>query len=411
MKFLYNISIQLLIFGMKLGAIFNEKLKKGIAGRKKSLNIVQNAFSKKDKIIWMHAASLGEYEQGLPVLEKLKENFADHKILITFFSPSGYENVIHKKNIADAICYLPFDSKKKLQEFANQFQTEIFFTVKYEYWYNLLAILKKKGTKIYVISALFYPKQVFFKKYGSFFTAQLQQNVDWFFHQTKESCELAKSIGIEQSSVSGDTRFDRVKHFQARDNFVEFIKEFKQDKKLIVFGSSWEAEEKIADIVAKNSPETKIIIAVHDLKRIPNILKKFPEAVLYSQICENQSAIIHHQLLIIDSIGLLSKLYSYADLAVIGGGFHSAGLHNILEAATFGVPTIFGNKFKKNPEADGLILANGAKSFDNENDAAYFIVELFKDEKPELRKMSENARSFIDNQPNATEIILQKILS
>lgn len=410
MNFLYNISIRLLIFGMKLGAIFNEKLKKGIAGRSESLKIVQKAFKKSDKVIWMHAASLGEYEQGVPVLEKLKQKFPDHKILITFFSPSGYENVINKNNIADAICYLPFDLKSPLQEFTSQFQTKIFFTVKYDYWYNLLSNLKNSGAKIYVISALFYEKQVFFKGYGSFFKNQLKENVDWFFHQTKESFDLANSINLEKSSISGDTRFDRVKQFQTRDNFVEFINEFKQNHQLIIFGSSWESEENIAEMLAKNAKNLKIILAPHDLKRIPSILNKFPEAILYSQLLKTKK--FNHpktQILIIDSIGILSKLYSYADLAVIGGGFHSAGLHNILEAATFGVPTIFGNKYRKNPEADALILANGAKSFNNEKDASYFILNIMNDVS-KLQEMSMNAKNFIINQPNASEIILEKIL-
>ena len=396
---------------MKIGSFFNEKLKKGILGRADSVAIVKKKFAKTDKIIWMHAASLGEYEQGVPVLEKLKQKFPSHKILITFFSPSGLENVINKKNIADAICYLPFDLKNCVEEFTSQFQTEIFFTVKYDYWYNLLSHLKKNSAKTYVISALFYEKQVFFKSYGSFFRKSLRDNVDWFFHQTKASFDLAKSIQLEQSSVSGDTRFDRVKQFQTRDNFVEFIDEFKQNQQLIIFGSSWESEEKIAEIVARKAENLKIIIAPHDLKRIPSILIIFPEAVLYSQFSKteklNQS---NTQILLIDSIGILSKLYSFADLAVIGGGFHSAGLHNILEAATFGVPTVFGNKYRKNPEADALILANGAKSFNDENEAADFILNIINDGS-KLEEMSMNAKEFINNQPNASEIILSKILS
>ena len=167
---------------------------------------------------------------------------------------------------------------RKISELVAQFQTEFFFTVKYEYWYNLLSILKQNTAKINVISALFYEKQVFFKNYGGFFTNQLRKNVDWFFHQTEKSCELAKSIGLEKSSVSGDTRFDRVKQFQKRDNFVEFIKEFKNDKKLIVFGSSWESEEKIAEILVENSPNLKIIIAPHDLKRVSNLKIKYPDS-------------------------------------------------------------------------------------------------------------------------------------
>lgn len=409
MKFLYNIFIHLLIFGMKIGSAFNEKLKKGIFGRAESVAVVKKTFAKTDKIIWMHAASLGEYEQGLPVLEKLKQKFPRHKILITFFSPSGYENVITKKNIADAICYLPFDTKDCVQEFTSRFQTEIFFTVKYDYWYNLLTHLKNNGAKIYVISALFYENQVFFRSYGSFFKNKLKENVDWFFHQTQKSFNLAESIGLTRSSISGDTRFDRVKQFQNRDNFVGFIDEFKQNKKVILFGSSWETEENMAKIIAGNSPQTQIIIAPHDLKRIPAILNKFSDPVLYSQFSNTQKG--HHpktQILIIDSIGILSRLYSYSDLAVIGGGFHSAGLHNILEAATFGVPSVFGNKYQKNPEADALILANGAKSFNNEKDAADFILNLI-DDNSKLQKMSMNAKNFVDDQPNASQIILKKI--
>jgi 3-deoxy-D-manno-octulosonic-acid transferase len=194
----------------------------------------------------MHASSLGEYEQGLPVLEQLKERFADHKILVTFFSPSGYENVVKKKNIADVICYLPFDKKSAVKEFTDQFDVQLFFTVKYDYWYHLLDELKNKGAKTYVISALFYDRQSFFTSYGKWFVKQLQKNIDWFFHQTQMSFALAKSIGLTKSSVTGDTRFDRVKQLRHRDNHVDFIKDFIGEDKTVVFGSSWQAEEKIA---------------------------------------------------------------------------------------------------------------------------------------------------------------------
>ena len=208
MAFLYNLFIHLLILGMKVFSLFNDKTKKGVEGRKRSLSIIKLAFSTHDKVIWMHAASLGEYEQGLPVLEKLKDEFPHHKILVTFFSPSGLENVIKKKNIADAICYLPFDTKKNVKEFLAQMNVELFFTVKYDYWYNLLQELKNKNVKTFVISALFYESQSFFTSYGKWFVKQLKKNVDWFFHQTKQSYLLAKSIGLQNASVTGDTRFD-----------------------------------------------------------------------------------------------------------------------------------------------------------------------------------------------------------
>ncbi|ANF51116.1 3-deoxy-D-manno-octulosonic acid transferase [Chryseobacterium glaciei] len=396
---------------MKVFSLFNDKTKKGVEGRKQSLHIIKSRLSLSDKVIWMHAASLGEYEQGLPVLEKLKEQFPTHKILVTFFSPSGYENVIKKKHIADVICYLPFDKKSTVKEFISQFQTELFFTVKYDYWYNLLLELKAQGTKTYVISALFYENQSFFTSYGKWFVKQLQNNIDWFFHQTEMSFALAKSVGLNNSSIAGDTRFDRVKQLRERDNHVKFIKEFIEDKKTIVFGSSWKSEEKIAEIIFKANSDIKMIIAPHDLKRVENLKQIFPDALLYSEV-ENQSSLSNHRLLIIDSIGLLSKLYSYADIAVVGGGFHDAGLHNILEAATFGMPVIFGNHYRKNPEADDLIKANGGKSFEEENVAADFALFLMNSDNEEvLNEMSANAKKFVDEKPNSTEIILKKILS
>lgn len=411
MAFLYNLFIYLLIFGMKVFSLFNDKTKKGVEGRKQSLSIITSAFSKNDKVIWMHAASLGEYEQGLPVLERLKDEFPHYKILVTFFSPSGLENVVKKKNIADAICYLPFDTKQNVKEFLAQMNVELFFTVKYDYWYNLLQELKNKNVKTFVISALFYESQSFFTSYGKWFVKQLKKNVDWFFHQTKQSYLLAKNIGLQKASVTGDTRFDRVKHLKNRDNHVDFINEFIDDKQTIVFGSSWQAEEKLARMISEKNQDVKLIIAPHDLKREENLKEIFPNAILYSDL-KNTPTLQHSNTptLIIDSIGLLSKLYSYADIAVVGGGFHDSGLHNILEAATFGVPVVFGNHYKKNPEADDLIRSDGGKSFEHENEAAEFVLYLLNNEE-ELKSMSENAGKFVAEQPNSSELILKKILS
>ncbi|SEF76918.1 3-deoxy-D-manno-octulosonic-acid transferase [Halpernia humi] len=411
MRFLYFIFIEFLITSMEVFSWFNEKAKKGILGRKQSCTIVEKAFKKTDEVIWMHAASLGEYEQGLPVLELLKKEFPEYKILVSFFSPSGYENVINKKNIADAIVYLPFDKKKWVKDFTSNFKTKIFFTVKYDYWYNLLEELKLQGAKTYVISALFYETQVFFKPYGKWFAKELKKNIDFFFHQTYHSTALAKSIGLENSVTTGDTRYDRVKEIAERDNFVANIEEFKSENKLIVFGSSWEKEEKIVEIILKKTENVKIILAPHDLKRIPEIQNQFPQANLYSDLKVSQISNLKSRILIIDSIGLLSKIYSYADLAVVGGGFHSAGLHNILEAATFGIPVFFGNHYKKNPEADDLIKNNGAKSFANEYEAADFLIKILEENPSEtLAKMGENSKEFIHLQPNATQLIIEKIL-
>ena len=409
MKFLYNISIFHLELAFKVLSWFNDKIKRGLEGRKKSLEIVKSKIKNEDSVLWMHAASLGEYEQGLPVLEKLKEKYPNHKVLITFFSPSGFENVV-KKNKEDILCYLPFDKKSTISEFVKAVHPEIFFTVKYDFWYHLLEELKKQNAKVFVISALFYENQVYFKPQGKWFVNELKKNVDWVFHQTEKSLSLAQKVGLTKGSVSGDTRFDRVKQIKNRDNFVEFISEFKAEKKLLVFGSSWEAEEKMAQILSQKLENFKILIAPHDLKRVQNLKQISPNAILYSELGKSQISNLDSQILIIDCIGLLSKLYSYADIAIVGGGFHDKGLHNILEAATFGVPVIFGNQYKKNPEADALIAQNGGKSFDNEELAADFVLELSRNSNL-LQEMSENAGNFVHSQPNSSKIILEKILA
>ncbi|MCY0978767.1 glycosyltransferase N-terminal domain-containing protein [Chryseobacterium wangxinyae] len=410
MSILYNIFIHLLIFGMKVFSFFNDKTKKGIEGRKQSVDIIKSKLSTTDKVIWMHAASLGEYEQGLPVLEKLKERFPSNKILVTFFSPSGYDNVVKKKNIADVICYLPFDTKRDVSDFLSYLNIELFFTVKYDYWYNLLNELKNNNIRTYVISAMFYENQSFFTSYGKWFVKQLKNNITWFFHQTQHSYFLAKSIGLVNASVTGDTRFDRVKKLKNRDNHVDFIHKFIGHDKAIVFGSSWQAEEKLAKMIFEKNQNVKLMIAPHDLKRVENLKNIFPNAMLYSELSSPKIQSFNSTILIIDSIGLLSKLYSFADIAVVGGGFHDSGLHNILEAATFDVPVIFGDHYKKNPEADDLIKFGGAKSFEQENEAAEFVLYLLNNNE-ELKTMSENAGKFVSEQPDSSELIMKKILS
>ncbi|QYQ96214.1 3-deoxy-D-manno-octulosonic acid transferase [Riemerella anatipestifer] len=408
MKFLYFIFIRLLIIGFRLGSVFNSKIRKGWEGRKKSNIIVKNAFSPNDKVIWMHAASLGEYEQGLPVLEGLKKKYPDYKVLVTFFSPSGYENVIKKKTIADAICYLPFDTRKGVASFLKHFQVELFFTVKYDYWYNLLSELKQRQVKTFVVSALFYPSQVFFKPYGKWMVAELKKNIDWFFHQTKDSLALAQGIGLSQSSLSGDTRYDRVKATKVNFEEIPLVKKFKDQSLLLVFGSSWEAEEIIAEKVTEVNNEVKLIIAPHDLKRVPVLKKKFPQVLLYTELNEQEfENNKENNILIINTIGLLSRIYAYADITVVGGGFHSAGLHNILESAVFGNPVLFGDKYRKNPEADALIEYGGGRFFSTPEEVVQFIQSLILDES--LRKrMANSAEVFISNQPEATEHILSK---
>lgn len=407
MKFLYSVFVQLLVLGFYIGRFFNAKLRQGWVGRQQSLSIVKTAFQPNDRVIWMHAASLGEYEQGLPVLEAMKQRFPNHKILVTFFSPSGYEQMAKKKTIADALCYLPIDQKKKMKTFVEAFHTDIFFTVKYDYWYHLLEILHHKKVKIFVVSALFYPSQVFFKPYGQWMVQALKRYVDWFFHQTEVSKNLAESLGLAQSSVSGDTRFDRVKAIKVQASSVPYITEFKGNLPLVVFGSAWETEESIAQTIA-GSTKAKIIIAPHDLSHISSLKKRFPEALLYSEIEQDRDKIKSASVLMIDSIGWLSRLYAYADIAVVGGGFHSAGLHNILEAAVYGVPVLFGNHYQKNPEADALIAAGGGQSFADEQACATFILSLLQNPQ-KMKTMGQNAEAWMCQAPSATQMVMAKV--
>lgn len=406
MRLLYCIFIGLMKTAFFLGRFFNEKISQGYHGRKESLKTVRKIFSPKDKVIWMHAASLGEYEQGLPVLQQLKLNYSQHKILVTFFSPSGYENVIRKNHPADAIVYLPYDTRKEIQQFIDSFQPEIFFTVKYDYWYNMLSLLKEKKTKIFSVSANFYTEQIFFKPYGHWFAEQLSSDIDYFFHQTETSLRLAEKVGITNGMVSGDTRFDRVRQFLIRNNEVTGIPAFKGENLVVVFGSAWDAEVEVALELAKTTPSVKIIIAPHDLNLIPTLEKKFPSALRYSAMANSQD--FAENVLLVDSIGMLSKLYFYADVSVVGGGFHSKGLHNILEAAVYGQPVLFGNHYRKNPEADALIAAEGGAAFSAPGELTQRLQLLLKDT-AERHRMAHAARRFVEIQPFATEIIVEKI--
>jgi len=412
MFFLYDISIYLFIFGMKFFSLFNEKARKGIIGRKESINIIQGKFSKQDEIIWMHAASLGEFHQGFPILEGLKEKYPKCKLLVTFFSPSGYENIVNKENKMDiTFCYLPFDEKKNINEFINNINIVLFFTVKYDFWFRLLKELKAKNIPIYVVSALFYKEQTFFKPWGKFFVSQLRKNVNIFFHQTQNSLELAKSIGLNNSIYSGDTRFDNVKQNVKNFKPIKFIDEFCKNNRVLVVGSSWKEEEDLVREFAEKNTNIKVILAPHNIYRSNDIIKKIgKKAILYSNLSENLLINDNFQILIIDNIGLLSKLYYYADIAVVGGGFHGKGLHNILEAAIYHKPVIFGNKYNKNPEADLLIKEGGAKSFPNYKHASDFIEKLFSNKKL-IIEMSENTKRFFEKQPNSKKIVLDEICS
>ncbi|MBZ9629242.1 3-deoxy-D-manno-octulosonic acid transferase [Salegentibacter sp. LM13S] len=351
MKPLYNIATKFAEKALPLAGRFNHKLKLFTEGRKSVFDKLKAEIDTDSDYLWFHAASLGEFEQALPIIEEVKTEFPKYKILITFFSPSGYEN---KKNhpLADVITYLPIDTKKNAQRFLALVKPKIAFFIKYEIWPNLLSELKLRNIKSLLVSGAFRENQIFFKPYGSFMRKALS-NFDHFFVQNEVSVELLKSIGFNNITLSGDTRFDRVSRQIQYNNKLEFAEEFINNKTCLVAGSTWpEDEEILLPFINKTSEEIKIIIAPHEIKeeKIKLLEQKIEKKSIRYSNRENQD-LANFDVLILDTIGLLGKVYSYAHIAYVGGAAGNTGLHNILEPATFGIPVIIGKNYNNFPEA------------------------------------------------------------
>lgn len=366
---LYSLGIYFASFILKIIALFNKKIKLGVEGRSKTFEILKQHISQTDKTLWFHCASLGEYEQGLPVFQELRKDFPNHKIVLSFFSPSGYE--IRKNSpIADVVVYLPLDTKKNAKRFLDFVHPELTIFVKYEIWPNLLNALKNRQLKAILISAVFRKNQSFFKWYGKY-TRQALFAFEHIFTQNKSSEVLLKTIGYDSVSISGDTRFDRVTNQLQQNNTIDFLEVFKQNKRCIVIGSSWPEDEKlIIDYINKEAPsDLKFIIAPHNIKsnQIQQLKKSIKKpCVLFSE--KEGISLAHYQVFIMDTIGLLSKTYCYADIAYIGGAMGTTGLHNTLEAAAFGIPIIIGDKHYNFPEAQAMIDNKGMLSVSNQQE-------------------------------------------
>lgn len=408
MLFLYNIAITLADFFLKIIALFNPKMKLFVAGRKTVFETLSQKIKPQDKCIWFHAASLGEYEQGLPVIEKIKEKYPSHKIILTFFSPSGYE--VRKNNIvADATAYLPMDTKENVQKFLKLVHPEMAFFIKYEYWPNYLNELKKENTPTYLISGIFRENQLFFKWYGQFYRNALN-TFTYFFVQNEASKKLLLQLGKTNVAVSGDTRFDRVATILEKDNTLDFISEFKNDTLTIVIGSSWPKDENLLiDYINSTTQNTKFIIAPHNIKseqieQLKNSISK--KTVLFSEK-ENKN-LADFDVFIIDTIGILTKIYSYADIAYVGGGFGNPGVHNILEPATFGVPIVIGPNFSHFAEATALVNLGGCISIMNANELQNTFDSLISDNITRNKK-GTICRDFVKTNTGATNIILESI--
>ena len=413
MLFLYNLIVQIADFLLKIVALFSPKIKLFVDGRKPVFEILQNKISPKDKTIWFHAASLGEYEQGLPVIEKIKIKFPNHKIVVTFFSPSGYE--VRKNNaVADVTVYLPLDTKKNAKDFLSLVHPEMVFFIKYEYWPNYLNELRKLGTPTYLISGILRKNQLFFKWYGGFYRTALD-TFTYFFVQNENSKKLLLELGKTNVAVSGDTRFDRVASILEKDNFLDFIEAFKNDTLTVVVGSSWPKDESLlVDYINQTSAKVKFIIAPHNIKaeqiqELKNSITK--KVVLFSEVETRLIASLQDfDVFIIDTIGILTKIYSYADIAYVGGGFGNPGVHNILEPATFGVPIIIGPNFSHFAEATALVNMEGCVSFSNKKELFDAFSNLIANDDIRHEK-GHICSTFVQMNKGATNIIMKYILN
>ncbi len=342
--------------------------------------MLEQELSVSDNIIWVHAASLGEYEQGVPVMEALKKQFPEHKILLTFFSPSGYNQ---KKNntLSTYTTYLPLDTPKNAKRFVHTIKPEMAFFIKYEFWPNYLKELQKKQVKTYLISGVFRQKQPFFKWYGHWMTESLR-TFDHFFVQDQKSMELIKSLGFNNFSLSGDTRFDRVSKQLEMDNNLEVVEIFKNKRPLLVCGSTWpEDEDLLLDFIMNYAPgKVKILIAPHQIntQKIDQLIAKIGlKSVKFSQ--HDIVNLVEKDVFIMDTIGLLGRTYSYADVAYVGGAAGTTGMHNILEPATFGIPILTGNNIDKFPEAEQLRRLAGLYTVSTALETSEMLKKLFED--------------------------------
>ena len=357
MRLIYNISIWLYVVTIRIASLYNLKAKKWVKGRENIFSELEAVVKNQKNIVWFHCASLGEFEQGKPIIEAYKLNHPTHQILLTFFSASGFEI---KKNtaLANWVFYLPADTTSNAKKFINLVNPIKVVFIKYEFWFNYMSQLKKQNIPFYSVSTIFREGQVFFKY--QWFAKQLK-NVTHFFVQDEKSAELLNSIGFSNFTISGDTRFDSVVANTKNPTKIALVELFSKNKKTIICGSTWAKDEMILIQYIKNHPENNYVIAPHELDNISN-LQKQSNGLLYSNA--NEKNIFTTNVLIIDSIGLLSTIYQYGNLAYIGGGFGS-GIHNILEAASFGLAVIFGPNYQKFNEAISLINKKGAISISN----------------------------------------------
>ena len=405
---IYNIGMWLTVIGLRLLGIFDRKAQAGIAGRRDIFEKIRNAIDPDDKTIWIHCASLGEFEQGRPVIESIKAHHPEYRILLTFFSPSGYEI---RKNYpgADHIFYLPLDTPDNARQFVNTVKPEIAIFVKYEFWLNYLTCLQKSGCRTFIISAIFRRDSVFFKWYGGIFRQALKV-FEKLFVQDDNSKELLASIGIDNVIVAGDTRFDRVAEVRKSAIPIPTVAAFAEGHKTLVAGSTWPPDDELLLELAGRHPDTRFVIAPHETneERIEKLMSLCPEnkAVRFTRTA-NEPIPDNIQIMIIDTIGILSSIYAYADVTYIGGGF-GVGIHNTLEAAVYGVPVAFGPNYGKFKEACDLIGTGAATDVSDIGQLDKWLSSLWADPKL-LESAGRKAGEYVSSHTGATGTILGNI--
>ncbi|REE83346.1 3-deoxy-D-manno-octulosonic-acid transferase [Lutibacter oceani] len=407
MQFLYNILVFKAGLLLKVIAFFNKKIKLFIDGRKETFAILKNNISPSNKVIWMHCASLGEFEQGRPILENLKKIHPNKKLVLTFFSPSGYEVRKNYKEV-DVVCYLPLDSRKNAQQFLDIVHPETAIFVKYEFWPNLLKELKNSNVNTILISGIFRKNQLFFNWYGGWMRKSLSA-FSHFFVQDEISKNLLNSIGFTNVSACGDTRFDRVYEITKQDNQLNFVSEFKNNNYTLVAGSTWkEDEDLLVDYINnKSSEKEKFIIAPHNINanEIQQLKKSILKKVFLYSEKEEKENLNNYQVLIVDTIGILTKIYSYADIAYVGGGYTKSGVHNVLEPATFGVPIIIGPNYNKFLEAKELVNKQACFVADNSQKLSVLLTEFFRDNKKRIKSGSQSLNYVIEKTGASVKIL------
>lgn len=405
MRTLYNIGMYCYRLGVAAVSPWHKKARLWRDGRKQLFNRMRASIDSSAPIVWVHVASLGEFEQGRPIIEKIKAERPEYKILLTFFSPSGYEI---RKNYqgADYIFYLPIDTQSNAREFLDIVKPQIAVFVKYEYWINLLSELKVRNIPTYIVSAIFRRDSIFFRSTGNMWREALK-SFNTIFVQDENSKALLAELGHDNVIVAGDTRFDRVAQIAAAAKKIELIEQFKGNSRLFVAGSSWGPDEDLIVRLANENPTIKFIVAPHEMEqtRMAKIEQTATGgAVRYTKV---EGDIADKQILILDTIGMLSSVYGYADFSYIGGGF-GVGIHNTLEAATFGLPIAFGPNYHKFKEARDMIALGGATSVSNYEELSAWFAPL-RDDEQHLKRVSQISKDYTTKNQGATDIFFEKV--